>query len=178
MFILGKNRVYSIGYRHMCRFHAKTVYDQPIMQGLEYAWRLDHDSFFTRPIDYDVFKFMRDRGLVYGFVKVYLELPMWTVGLWDAAHAYIRNNSIKAQFFNKWRRNQMYYNNFEISNLTLWFSDQYQHYINYIDQEGGIYYHRWGDAPIKSIAVAMFVPRKDTYNFKDIGYIHQFFRRS
>jgi Glycolipid 2-alpha-mannosyltransferase len=67
-----------IGYRHMCRFHARTVYEQPTIgftyadgrPVIEYAWRLDDDSFLFRPINYDVFAFMRDRQLLYGYVLV------------------------------------------------------------------------------------------------------------
>jgi Glycolipid 2-alpha-mannosyltransferase len=67
-----------IGYRHMCRFHARTVYEQPTIgftyadgrPVIEYAWRLDDDSFLFRPINYDVFAFMRDRQLLYGYIQV------------------------------------------------------------------------------------------------------------
>jgi len=163
----------------MCRFHAKTVYDQPIMRvcGVEFAWRLDDDSFITRNISYDVFELMQHKQLVYGFVKVYGEEPKWTKGLWHAAEQYINATALETKFFRKWPRNKMYYNNFEISRLSFWLSADYQRFIEYIDDLGGIYYHRWGDGPIKSIAVAMFVPRPQTYHFKDIGYRHQFFRR-
>jgi len=161
----------------MCRFHAKLVYEQAITVGLEYAWRLDDDSFFTRPINYDVFAHMKQHHLTYGFVKTYRELPMWTQGLWETVNEYIADNKLKTQFFKNWPKNLMYYNNFEVSDMSLWNSPAYRKYVEYIDRQGGIYYHRWGDAPIKSIAVAMFVPRKKTYDFKDIGYIHQFFRR-
>jgi len=176
-FFSGQNRIYDVGYRHMCRFHAKTVYEQPILTGLEFAWRLDHDSFITREIGYDVFALMREKQMIYGFVKVFRELAKWTTGLWDAANEYINVAAVKTEFYSKWPRNTMYYNNFEISRLSLWLSDDYQRFINYIDRLGGIYYHRWGDAPIKSIAVAMFVPRHQTHHFKDIGYRHQFFKR-
>ena len=40
----------------------------------------------------------------------------------------------------------------------MWMSRDYANYIEYIDRTGGIYYYRWGDAPIKSIAVTMFLP--------------------
>ena len=174
--MLGRKRSYGIGYRHMCRFHAKTVYDEPILSGVQYAWRLDDDSLITRDIDYDVFQLMHDHNIIYGFIKIFRELRMWTTGLWDAAVKYIEVRSVKTQFFRKWPRNAMYYNNFEVSRLSVWLSDDYQRFVNYIDQLGGIYYHRWGDAPIKSIAVSMFVPYNQTYHFKDIGYRHQFFR--
>jgi alpha 1,2-mannosyltransferase len=161
----------------MCRFHAKLVYEQPITVGLDYAWRLDDDSYITRPINYDIFEYMQKHDLVYGFVKVYRELPMWVTGLWGTVKKYIATNRIQPTFFNKWPVNLMYYNNFEVSKMSLWLSPQYQKYIDHIDRNGGIYYHRWGDAPIKSIAVSLFVPRDKTHNFKDVGYIHQFFRR-
>ena len=162
----------------MCRFQAKTVYEQPILRGgVEFAWRLDHDSLITREIAYDIFALMRDKQLIYGFVKVFRELPMWTTDLWPAVKEYINVAGVRATFFHKWPHNAMYYNNFEISRLSLWLSQDYQRFINYIDRLGGIYYHRWGDAPIKSIAVAMFVRRNQTHRFTDIGYRHQFFKQ-
>lgn len=68
----------TVGYRHMCRFHARTVYEEPTIgfkyadgrPVIEYAWRLDDDSFLYRPIKYDPFAFMRDRQLLYGYIQV------------------------------------------------------------------------------------------------------------
>jgi len=60
----------KIGYRHMCRFHAKSLYEQPILDGLQYVWRLDDDSFITKPVGYDVFRLMRDRRIQYGYKDV------------------------------------------------------------------------------------------------------------
>ena len=45
----------------------------------------------------------------------------------------------------------MYYNNFEVSATKLWYSVDYKEYINMIDRIGGIYYNRWGDAPINPL---------------------------
>ena len=58
------------GYRHMCRSQAKGVYEDAIMESVEYAWRLDDDSLLLRPINYDVFEFMRRRRHVYGYQNV------------------------------------------------------------------------------------------------------------
>jgi alpha 1,2-mannosyltransferase len=35
--------------------------------------------------------------------------------------------------------------------------------------------HRWGDAPVHSIAVALMLKRSDVHWFYDIGYKHDFF---
>lgn len=164
-----------IGYRHMCRFHAKGVFQTPIMRGLDYYWRLDDDSLLLRDISYDVFSFMRQKHLVYGYNWQNLDSYQCTYGLWNATRAYINDTKLRTQFFNEWRDPQIYYNNFEISDLSLWLSKDYANFIDYIDKLGGIYYHRWGDAPIKGIAVSMFVPKSKLHKFSDIGYQHRSF---
>lgn len=49
----------------------------------------------------------------------------------------------------------IFYNNFEISHASLWKMPIVRDYLEVIDKNGGIYYTRWGDAPIRSLAVAM-----------------------
>ena len=168
----------SIGYKHMCRFHSLCVYEQPIMKQLEYIWRLDDDSFILSNINQDLFRFMSDNDLVYGYTFVTNDGRRCVQHLWKTASSYIRENHIKTQFFNKWTEPKMYYNNFEVSATKLWYSAEYNEYINMIDRAGGIYYNRWGDAPIKSIAVSMFVPENKTHCFCDVKYKHQKMHRN
>ena len=70
----------------------------------------------------------------------------------------------------------MFYANFEISNISIWRSCAYRNYVDYIDRLGGIYYGRWGDSPIKSLALSLFIPWTEIHEFKDIGYEHQGFK--
>ena len=160
----------TVGYRHMCRFQAKTVYEQPILAGLDYVLRLDDDSYIYRPIGYDIFRLMRDRKIQYGFTTVVSDYGPCVVGLWPAIVSYMKERNIKSQF--RWPRGRIYWNNFEISDMSVWRSPEYRDYIEYIDRLGGIYYHRWGDATIKTAAVTLFVPKDRTYHFKDIAYKH------
>ena len=148
----------------MCRFHSLCVYEQPIMKQLEYTWRLDDDSLILSNINQDLFRFMSDKDLVYGYISVTKYAGRCVQHLWNNATSYIRENHIKTQLFNKWPDTKMYYN-FEVSATKLWYSAKYKQYINMIDHAGGIYYNRWGDAPIKSIAVSMFVSENKTHCF-------------
>lgn len=166
-----------IGYRHMCRFHSKLIYDQPIICGFDYAWRLDDDSKIKRPIKYDIFEYMREKNFLYGYVAITRDSPACTINLWENTSKYINNSSIAPTFFAEWKQYWVYYNNFEVSRLSLWLSDDYQKFIDYIDKLGGIYYYRWGDAPIKSIAVSLFVRKNETHYFHDIGYQHRSLNR-
>lgn len=161
-----------VSYRHMCRFHAKSVYEHPIIQQLDYYWRLDDDSLLLNPIKYDVFSFMSTHQLHYGYSWIFYDSDSCVLGLWEATGRYIHERSITPCFFNQWPKPQLYYNNFEISSTKIWFSQAYKDYIEYLDQLGGIYYHRWGDAPIHGIAVSLFLHKNQTHQFSDIGYKH------
>lgn len=46
-----------------------------------------------------------------------------------------------------------FYNNWEFSLVAIWKSDIYQKLSLYIDQSGGIIMRRWGDAPIRTMAL-------------------------
>merc|ERR1712007_284326 len=50
-----------------------------------------------------------------------------------------------------------FWSNFEIGKLDFWGSDAYLAYFDYLDKAGGFFYERWGDAPVHSIAVGLFM---------------------
>jgi len=157
----------------MCRFHAKTVYDLPIMTGLDYAWRLDDDSIMDQEINYDVFVEMRDHNYIYGYIQIVNDNANCILGLWEATCKYVREQNINAHIFRSWPHSSVYYNNFEVSKLSLWRSCEYRRYIDYIDRLGGIFYYRWGDAPIKSLAVSLFAEPKRVHCFNNLGISHK-----
>jgi len=154
----------------MCRFHAKTVYEQPILARLQYVWRLDDDSYITKPISYDVFRLMRDRRIQYGYARIVSEYRICIRHLWPAAFAYISRHRLRTTF--KMSRGLIFWNNFEMSDLDVWRSPQYKEYIDYIDRLGGIYYYRWGDSTIKTIAARLFISKSRIHYFADIAYRH------
>ena len=141
--------------------------------GLEYYWRLDADSVIRRNISYDLFSFMKTHQYDYGYLVAVKDNPTCIVGLWETAKNFINRNHIKTQFFSSWPEPMVFYNNFEISSFSLWMSRSYSDYIEFIDRTGGIYYRRWGDAPIKTMAVTMFLPPTKVFLFTGIGYKHQ-----
>jgi alpha 1,2-mannosyltransferase len=56
--------------------------------------------------------------------------------------------------------------------LDFWRGEAYQAYFNYLDEKGGFYYERWGDAPVHSIAAALFTAKHQIHFFDEIGYEH------
>jgi len=168
----GCRNGFNIGYRHMCRFHAIGVYELPILRGVEYVWRLDDDSLLLRPINYDIFDYVHRHDYQYSYMLENDDHPSCVFGLWEATESYIRRESLTPHFFRMWPRNHIFYNNFEILATSLWNSTGYRKFMRFIDEQGGIFYYRWGDAPIKTLAVSLFVPRNKTHRFIDIGYEH------
>lgn len=46
-------------------------------------------------------------------------------------------------------------------------------YFNYLDKAGGFFYERWGDAPVHSIAAALFLKKEELHFFNEIGYVQR-----
>jgi len=171
---------HGIGYRHMCRFFSGTVFQHPALRMYNWYWRLDSDSFILGKINYDIFQYMERKDYLYGYNYLTKDCPTVIVSLWKSVKKYIQQNRIKPTFLHKCLKNgkwneSIYYTNFEISKLDFWRSDKYAHFFNYLDRLGGIYKYRWGDAPIHTLAVSMFLPETKVYQFKDIAYKHQTF---
>ena len=143
------------------------------MDHLDYALRLDDDSHFLEPINYDIFKLMEDGGYLYGYLKAKPGNPDCIYGLWNLINNYIHTQNITPTFFNKLGNNRHFLNNFEASKISVWKSNAYRNYIDVIDRAKGIFLHRWGDAPIKTWGISLFVPMDKIHYFSDINYFHR-----
>jgi hypothetical protein len=49
-----------------------------------------------------------------------------------------------------------YYNNLEVMDINFWIREDVQHFVSFVDASWGIYLHRWGDAVLRYLALAMF----------------------
>jgi hypothetical protein len=71
-----------------------------------------------------------------------------------------------------------FWSNFEIGDLDFWRGEAYMKFFEYLDEQGGFYYERWGDAPVHSIGAALFAKKEQIHFFEDIGYRHEPFQVS
>jgi hypothetical protein len=171
----------TLGYRHMCRFHATGVHEllhQNGFKDVEYIMRLDDNSHFTVPVGYDLFQYMKVNQKLYGFARTIRDNEDCVTGLWDLAGDFL-NRSVSSLhinrtevFFDKWPLNLVIFNNFEISHVSIWQNPVWKAFMKTIDESGGIYYLRWGDAPIHTIAISMILKVDQVHSFSDMGYYH------
>ncbi|ODV98483.1 hypothetical protein PACTADRAFT_38092, partial [Pachysolen tannophilus NRRL Y-2460] len=172
----------SESYRLMCRFNSGLFYKLPALQDYRYYWRIEPDIEYHCDIDYDPFKMMREENKIYGFTLAPLELHTTVETLWDTVKNYTQifpqklapNNNFlfltddEGENFNMCH----FWSNFEIGDLEFFRSETYNHFFDYLDQIGGIFYERWGDAPIHTIAVSLLLPKDQLHFFQNTGYFH------
>ncbi|VVT52963.1 uncharacterized protein SAPINGB_P003335 [Magnusiomyces paraingens] len=172
----------SESYRHMCRYESGFFWRHPILDQFKYYWRIEPDVTFYCDIPYDVFQFMTDNKYAYGFTTSLHEYPATIKTLWNTTREFIgkhpeylaKNNMLE---FVSWDFGENYnychfWSNFEIGDMDFWRSEAYRKYFEYLDNSGGFFYERWGDAPVHSIAAALFLNKSQIHHFDDIGYKH------
>ncbi|KAJ2564231.1 hypothetical protein GGH12_002111 [Coemansia sp. RSA 1822] len=172
----------SESYRHMCRFESGLFFQHPLMQQFDYYWRLEPGIEYKCDINYDPFMYMKKNKIRYAWTIAIYELMDTIPTLWSSVKKFMhaRPDLIPETNSLWWvsRDNGTSYNgchfwsNFEIADLSFYRSKEYQAFFDFLDHEGGFFYERWGDAPIHSIAAALFLQKVQVHWFKDIGYYH------
>ncbi|KIL56814.1 glycosyltransferase family 15 protein [Amanita muscaria Koide BX008] len=183
--LVAQNVPYAdrVSYRNMCRFNSGFFYKHELLKSYRYYWRIEPDVKFFCDIDYDPFLYMQDNDKVYGFTIALYEFPKTVTTLWDAVKEFMDANpglipadnaidfvsDVEGLFYSYCH----FWSNFEIADLEFWRDDAYSKFFDFLDQQGGFYYERWGDAPVHSIAVALFARKDQIHFFNDIGYRHE-----
>ncbi|KIP09616.1 glycosyltransferase family 15 protein [Phlebiopsis gigantea 11061_1 CR5-6] len=176
----------SVPYRNMCRYYSGFFFRHPLLQKYKYYWRMDPDVTFFCDLDYDPFLLMQDQKKVYGFTISLYEYEATIPTLWDTVKEFMGENPDlitegNAMGFVSDNSGQSYnrchfWSNFEIGDLDFWRGETYMKFFEFLDQKGGFYYERWGDAPVHSIAAALFAKKEQIHFFNEIGYRHNPFQ--
>lgn len=190
----------SLGYRHMCRFFAGAVAHHPALAPFRYYWRLDTDTvLLTAPASGDVFEAMAAHAWRYAHAALQCDWTTVTEGLWELAldhfqgiqgftpvldtpfrdgrcpkgdgpgGIYARDASLRAAAYNS----RVYYNNWEVVDLAFLRSARYGAFFTAADASGRFYTSRWGDAPLRTLAVEALLPAAAVRHFRGHVYWHQ-----
>jgi len=176
----------SVPYRNMCRFNSGFFFRHELLKDYKYYWRVEPDVKFFCDLDYDPFLIMQDEKKVYGFTISLYEYEATIPTLWQTVKEFIaqhpdliaKDNAMKfisddnGETYNRCH----FWSNFEIGDLDLWRGEAYRTFFDFLDEKGGFYYERWGDAPVHSIGAALFARKDQIHFFNDIGYRHEPFQ--
>ncbi|KAI8138046.1 nucleotide-diphospho-sugar transferase [Fennellomyces sp. T-0311] len=172
----------NLAYRHMCRFESGFFYRHPLMLQYDYYWRVEPSVEFLCDIDYDPFLYMQENNKKYGWTISLLEYESTIPTLWETTKAFMekhpeyipKKNLLRFVTENGGESYNLchFWSNFEIGDLNFLRGPEYSAYFDHLDKAGGFFYERWGDAPVHSLAVAMFLDKSEVHFFDDIGYRH------
>ncbi|KIW31654.1 uncharacterized protein PV07_03266 [Cladophialophora immunda] len=183
---VGKGHLLS--YHAMIRWQSGLFYLHPALGGYEYYWRVEPDVHFFCDIPYDPFRFMKATGTVYGFNMAILDDARSFASLWSTTRDFITAHPdlVHPAASLDWLldpqtglsyNNCQFFSNFEIGSLAFFRENEgNRKYFDWLDEKGGFYYSRWGDAPVHTLSVSMFLPPEKVWWFRDIGYQHDIAR--
>ncbi|OTB00876.1 glycosyltransferase family 15 protein [Hypoxylon sp. CI-4A] len=197
---IGVGKAWLQSYHHMCRWNAGLFALEKRLAEYDWFWRVEPGVQFLCDINYDVFRFMQDNNLAYGFNMAILDDARSFPSLWERTKAFIGDNEelVDQDADFNWLlhtsddhddtirpntgakeaesdgeyNNCQFYSNFEIGSLNFFRGKQHMAYFNHLDKTGGFYYERFGDAPVHTLSVSMFLPKSRIWYFRDIGYAH------
>ncbi|KAG9066412.1 alpha 1,2-mannosyltransferase 2.4.1 [Linnemannia hyalina] len=173
----------SESYRHMCRYMSGFIFRHELVQEYDYYWRVEPGvSFSCDLLNIDPFMIMKTKKYKYGFTIALPEFVDTIPTLWENVKRFrklhpehiAKRNSLEWISYDKGDtyNNCHFWSNFEIVDTSFFRSKAYLDFFQLLDDAGGFFYERWGDAPVHSIAAALMLDRREIHFFNEIGYRH------
>lgn len=179
-------------YHNMCRFYLGNFFNVPELQNYRYYWRIEPNVKFYSDLNYDVFKYMELTEKIYGFTISLYDIHQTVKTLWPETmkflnsgdnYKYVNDNAAVEWLLENQQHPEKnaatggystchFWSNFEIGDMDFFRGEAYTQWFKHLDESGGFYYERWGDAPVHSIGVSLFGDKSKVHWFRDIGYFH------
>lgn len=157
------------GYMQMCRFWITGIWDHPVTAAYSTYLRMDTDSCFTGPIPAgnDAVLPGLPAGAVYAphleehFVsKTHRLLEHTQQYLRDTNHTPLHTKMWQTVLAWQTRGTALpsFYNNFEVTRVDFFRQPRVAAYQRHVTERPphGVFVHRWGDAPVRYLTVALF----------------------
>ncbi len=178
--------VSEMGFDWVCRFDDDSILHSPIdydifgfmeQNDFEYGYRVDSQEPYrlTEGFSDALHAYINENNISPTFFDEHL----WKPGLIDRLRnvAYrvlstrfplMKNGLMEKGTYNNWG----YFNNFFISKLSFWKSEEVQHFLHHFDQMGASHIYRWNDLVMQSAAVQIFMSKVKVHKFQDWTYEH------
>jgi alpha 1,2-mannosyltransferase len=170
-------------YRRMCRFFAGPVFRTAVLREYEFAWRMDSHVRYLCDLEdgeQDPIRRLEAANATYGYALRMTELMYTVPTLWDTVKAHATAQGLWPAVEREWgikpdhgmSRACHYWNNFEVTRIDFFRGKEYQALFDHLDKSGGFFYERWGDAPIRTMALILLAKQSEVIQFEEVGYQH------
>lgn len=153
---------------------------------------------FYGNIDYDVFRFMRDNGMKYGHGSSMDKILgynarsapslLWRTRSFMDVHPELIHPEADLDWLlldrepqSRDNNKRQFSSNVEIGDLHFFRGEQHGRYFEWLDRSGGFFYEFPGDAAVRALSAAMFLPKRQVWFLGDVGcqyrvdgYVHYF----
>mmetsp|Transcript_9358 Transcript_9358/g.19889 ORF Transcript_9358/g.19889 Transcript_9358/m.19889 type:complete len:398 (+) Transcript_9358:136-1329(+) len=181
------------GYSHMIRFFISGLWEHPaIVEDYDVVMRLDSDACWNQiPVDdperrmypYLPPKYVYQRNMQTQDGRMYCEgLYNFTVNYISKHSTDVRNPELWRKFEKRWLEEELcqgFYNNFEITRVKFMrqLAVRQWHEAVADGEPYGVFRHRWGDAVVRYLTMALFSsPRTILYHNNTPYYQHPCYR--
>lgn len=165
----------SKSYRNMCRFQSMNFYNHPAMAEYKYTMRMEPGVEYM--CNFDPFSELNE-GVKYAFALSLLEYQDTVPTLFKTYLEYEREEDYRSKklfdFINDGAGGYNlchFWTNFEVISLEWVRSEKYNTFMQHFDSALGFYTERWGDAPVRTLAVVELLDPNEV-QWLDIGYYH------
>lgn len=169
----------SFSYRNMCRYMSGGFQWHPLLLDYTHFWRVEPGVRLY--CDTTV-----PEETKYSFTISMIEYPKTVVTLMDSVIEGLESlnkthllsaeaDNLSRFVYDSSRGYTMchFWTNFEIGSLDVLRSETYMDLFRFLDQKGGFYYERWGDAPVRTILLSLLLPPGDITRLHDWAYQHE-----
>lgn len=176
------------GYSHMIRFFIKGLWEHPAVADYEFVMRLDSDACWNQiPIDdterrmypYLPPKYVYQRNKEMQDIKEYCHgIYNFTVNYISTHNTDVANPDLWRKFERRWldkERCLSFYNNFEITRMKFMQQPDVRQWHEAVadGKPYGVFRHRWGDAIVRYLTLALFSsPQTILYHVNTPYYQH------
>ena len=174
---------WNMNYRHMSRYAAWDLFQEPVFDHFDYVVKLDTDAIFTDAFDggRDPVDELHQRRMRFAFWFQYQDVSYVTRGLEAAIHEFLAVEKIlpltprvifaadeKSSYMNT-----NFYGCFWIAQLSFFRSGDYKRLFNHFDAKDGFYLYRWDEQKLYAIAAALFMRQSDILFMDNAHLRHQ-----
>ena len=158
---------WGVNYLHMNRFFTYKLWTMDWTKDYDYFMRIDADLFIQDFLPEDPFRTLDDRGCVFGTNRERSEIRGCFEGQHEETLAWATQaqadgmKGLHIENLDKIRPNSVYWGGWHVGSVKVLKSEQHLSLANHLNENGGIFTHRWNDQVHFPKVAALMSPLKD-----------------